>query len=276
MVERELRERDRHGGQRDQRGERLAVDGGAPGVKLAVTSSSFAALLRRRALTHLEWLEACASRLDVDGVVFDLADLPRTDLEYAAQVKKVATDLGIVPVALDVPGLLDPDRPAGDRAAALTLATGLGVGLIRLTGGPPGPLPPETFARTVAASKELAAGAKAANLTLTLAPAAGSLLADLADVRKLAKYVDSAWLRYDLPAESPDRALLNARERVLVERVGLDEYPQPFAPLLRRGWFVLEGDGGDDPFARVAAAVAALRAAGERGQRPQMPSIVPG
>ena len=245
-------------------------------MKLAIKSSSFAAVLRRGDLTHLEWLEACASRLDVDGVVLALDDFPRTDLEYAAQVKKVATDLGIVPVALDVPGLLDPDRPDAERTDAVTLATAGGAALIRVTAGPPGELPPETFARTVAATKAFASAAKAANVTLTVAPAAGSLLADLAALQNFGKYVDSAWLRYDLPARSLDRALLGARERVLVASIGLDEDPATLALPPRRGWFVLEGDGGDDPLARAGAAVAAFRAAEMRGQRPQMPSVVPG
>jgi hypothetical protein len=241
-------------------------------MKLAVTSSSFAGLLRRGELTHLEWLEACASRLDVDGAVFALADFPRTDTEYAAQLKKVATDLGIVPVALDAPGLLDPDRPAPDGLAAIALAGAIGAALLRVTAGPPGELPPETFARTVAATKALTSAAKAANVTLTVAPAAGSLCAHLADVQKLGKYVDSAWLRYDLPAGS-DRALLGSRDRVLVERFGFAEDPQLLAAGPRRGWLVLEGDGGDDPFARAAALIAAIR---NLGQRPQMPSVVPG
>ena len=245
-------------------------------MKVAVTSSSFAALLRRGELTHLEWLEACASRLDVDGVVFALADFPRTDQEYAAQLKKVATDLGIVPVALDVPGLLDPARPEGDRTDALTLASAIGAALIRVTAGPPGELPPETFAKTVAATKAFTSAAKAANVTLTVAPDAGTLLADVAAVQNFAKYVDSAWLRYDLPAGSPDRSLLGSRDRVLVERIGLDENPATLASLSRRGWLVLEGDGGHDPLARVSAAVAQLRSSEILGQRPQMPSVVPG
>jgi sugar phosphate isomerase/epimerase len=228
-------------------------------MKIAVTSAVFAAALRRGELTHLEWLEACASRLELDGVVLARDDVPRTDREYAAQVKKVATDLGLVPVALDVPGLLDPDRRPDERTAALELAAALGAGLIRVSAGPPGDLPPETFARTVAAAKGFAALAKAANLTLTVAPGAGSLLATVADVQKLAKFVDSAWLRYDLPAGDPDRGLLGGRDRVLVERVGLEEDVSGIAPL-RRGWFVLEGDGGADPFAAVAAAVGRLRA----------------
>jgi hypothetical protein len=241
-------------------------------VKVAVTSSSFAALLRRGELTHLEWLEQCASRLDVDGVVFALADFPRTDKEYAAQLKKVATDLGIVPVALEVPGLLDPERSETEGTEAVALAVAIGAGLIRVTAGSPGDLPPETFARTVAATKALASAAKAANVTLTVAPAAGSLFADLADVQKFSKYVDSAWLRYDLPAGSPERAQLGARDRVLVERFGFDEDPQ-LAQTPRRGWLVLEGNAGDDPFGRAGAAIAAIR---KLGQRPQMPSVVPG
>ncbi len=233
-------------------------------MKVAVTSSAFAGPLRRGEITHLEWLEACASRLDLDGVVLALDDLPRTDVEYAAQVKKVATDLGLVPVALDVPGLLDPELPDADRAAALDLAAALGVALVRVTSGPRGDLPPETFARTVAAGKTFAGLAKAANITLTVAPVPGALLAGVADVQKFAKFVDSAWLRYDLPAAIPARDLLGGRDRVLVERVGLAEDVESVVRL-RRGWFVLEGDGGDEPFALVGESIARLRGA-ERAQ----------
>jgi hypothetical protein len=243
-------------------------------VKIAVTSSSFSALLRRGELTHLEWIEACSSRLNVDGAVFALADFPRTDLEYAAQVKKAATDLGLVPVALDVPGLLDPDRPESERWDALALATAIGAALIRVTAGAPGELPPETFARTVATTKAFTSAAKAANVTLTVAPNADSLLADFAAVQNFSKYVDSAWLRYDLAAGSTDRSLLGNRDRVLVERVGLDEDPRTFTPL-SRGWLVLEGDGGNDPMVRVGEAVELLSKT-VLGQRPQMPSVVPG
>jgi len=242
-------------------------------VKIAVASSSFAALLRRGSLTHLEWLELCASRLDADGVVLALPDFPRTDGQYAAQVKKVAVDLGIVPVALEVPGLLDPDRPEEGRTAAVALATGIGAALIRVTAGPPGALPPETFARMVAATKAFVSAAKAANVTLAVAPAAGSLLPGLAEVQNFSKYVDSAWLRYDLPALSPERDRLGARDRVLVEGFGLDQDPRLLASAARRAWLVVEGDGGDDPFARVSAVLGALVSL---GQRPQMPSVVPG
>lgn len=225
-------------------------------MKVAVTSGSFAALLRAGRLTHLEWLEACASQLDADGVVLALADFPRTDREYAAQLKKAATDLGLVPVALDVPGLLDPARPDGERADALELAAAVGAALIRVTAGPPGALPPETFARSVATAKTFTSLAKAANITLTVAPDPATLLRDAGEVQNFTKYVDSAWLRYDLPANDPARSRLGPRDRVLVERIGIDERPNARS---MRGWFVLEGDGGADPFARLSAAIAALR-----------------
>jgi hypothetical protein len=227
-------------------------------MKIAVTSSAFAALLRRGDFTQLEWLEACANRLELDGVVFALADFPRTDLEYAAQIKKVATDLGLVPVALDAPGLLDPDLPETARTDALTLATAIGTALIRVTAGPAGELPPETFARAVAAAKEFTSAAKAANVTVSVAAAAGSLLPDIAAVQNFSKYVDSAWLRYDRPP---------------LRRLALDKDPAMLAALPRRGWLVLEGDGGADPLARIGAA---LRTLENLGQRPQMPSVVPG
>jgi sugar phosphate isomerase/epimerase len=240
-------------------------------MKVAVTSASFATLIRGGGITHLEWLEACASRLDADGVVLALADFPRTDREYAAQLKKAATDLGLVPVAIDAPGLLDSARPDTERAAALDLATATGAALLRVTAGPPGDLPPETFARNVAIAKTFSSLAKAANITIAVAPDPASLLSDIGEVQNFIKYVDSAWLRYDLPANHPHRGQLGPRDRVLVERIGIDERPNARS---LRGWLVLEGDGGADPFARLSAALTALR--GDLGQRPQMPSVIPG
>jgi hypothetical protein len=74
----------------------------------------------------------------------------------------------------------------------------------------------------------------------------------------LAKDVDSAWLRYDVPFDDPQRSTLGPRERVLVERVALDAVADA-ALATRRGWIALEGDGGEDAFATVAAAVRALK-----------------
>jgi hypothetical protein len=243
-------------------------------MKIALTSSSFSGALRRGTLTHLEWLEACASRLNVDGVVLAHSDFPRTDAEYLAQVKKAATDLGLVPVALDVPGLLEPERSAAEGAAMLDVAAALGVSLLRVTAGPPGDLPPETFARTVSATKALASRAKAANITLAVAGDPASLLADIAAVQNFSKYVDSAWLRYDVSVNDPGRSVLGARDRTLVQRIAMDDAAGPFAALDARAWILIDGDGGDDPLGRAGAALAALE---ERlGQRPQVPSVIPG
>jgi hypothetical protein len=228
-------------------------------VKIAVTSSSFAGALRRGDLTHLEWLEACASRLDVDGVVFALTDFPRTDREYTAQVKKAATDLGLVPVALDVPGLLDPDRPPADRAEALKIATALGCLMLRVTAGPAGELPPETFARTVASTKAFTSLAKAANITLAVAADPATLLGDIGAVQNFAKYVDSAWLRYDVALNDPERGTLGPRDRVLIERLEFDAAPAALSAGDRRPWLLLEGDGGADPLARAGASLSAIR-----------------
>jgi hypothetical protein len=203
--------------------------------------------------------------LDVDGAIFALADFPRTDSEYAAQVKKVAVDLGIVPVALDAPGLLDPDRPDGERTDAVELAAKSGAAILRTTAGEPGELPPQTFVRMVAATKAMAKVAKALNVTLAVTPAAGTLIASIADLKHLVKDVDSAWLRYDVRYDDPARASLGPRDRVLIERVRLGA-PFDQAAVARRGWFALEGDGGDDPFGAVGATVDALRAVEARSR----------
>lgn len=225
-------------------------------MKIAVSSSSFRRAFEDGALTHLEWLEGCASRLDADGVVLAEADLPRADHEYAAQVRKVAVDLGLVPVALETPGLLDPAAADETRARSLSLAQHLGCALLLTTAGPAGELPPQMFVWTVDAAKRLSKVAKEANLTVVAMPAAGSVAADAAELRHLLKDVDSAWLRYALPVGA-DRSALGYRDRVLLELVDLDAGVAP--PEGRRGWFVLRGEGGHDPFTRVAGALEALR-----------------
>jgi hypothetical protein len=226
-------------------------------VKIAVSSAPFGAAMRAGSLTHLEWLEGCASRLAADGVVFTLAELPRRDAEYAAQVKKVAVDLGLVPVALDVSGLLDPAMSAVERAEALALAGALGVLLVRATTGPPGDLPPQTFVSTVEAAKAVASLAKGANLTVVVMTARGTTTADLAGVRHLLKDVDSAWLRYEADA-ADERDGMGPRDRVLVERFPLGADPDAI-DRGTRAWVVVDGDGGPDPFALAREAVDRLR-----------------
>lgn len=230
-------------------------------MKIAISSACFRRGFAEGALTHLEWLEGCASRLDADGVVFAAADLPRSDGEYTAQAKKVAVDLGLVPVALDAPGLLDPTVADAVREQALARAGALGCALLATTTGPAGELPPKTFVETVAVAKRLTKLAKEANLTVVVTPATDSVAADPGELRHLLKDVDSAWLRYGLPFDA-DRSALGYRDRVLLELVGLDADLTSIGE--RRGWFVLGGPCGCDAFATVGAAVEALRAAEAR------------
>lgn len=226
-------------------------------VKIAVSSSPFGAAMQAGTLTHLEWLEGCASRLDADGVVFALADLPRRDREYAAQAKKVAVDLGLVPVALDVPGLLDPEQPDAWREEMLGLAGALGVLLVRATTGAPGTLPPQAFVETVETAKGVASLAKAANITAVVMTALGTLTPDLAAVRHLLNDVDSAWLRYEVGG-ADDRAELGPRDRMLVEAFALGA-DADLVDRNTRAWVVVEGNGTPDPFAVAKAAVDRLR-----------------
>lgn len=94
-------------------------------------------------------------------------------------------------------------------------------------------------------------------MTVVVAAQPGSVAADLAGLRHLLKDVDSAWLRYEAGVDD-DRSALGPRDRVLIERVPLAVDPASVDPG-RRAWYVLAGEGGSDPFERVAAAVRGLR-----------------
>ena len=155
-------------------------------MRLAVSSSTFRRPLAAGELTQLEWLERCASQLDADGVLADLADFPRTDLEYTAQLRKVAVDLGLVPFGLDTAGLFERDAAAA-RESTLALATALGALVVRSALPPPGDLPPASYVETVGIAKALGRAAKAANVTLLVPPAPGTLGEDLAAVKRLLK-----------------------------------------------------------------------------------------
>lgn len=232
-------------------------------MRIAVSSRSFRRSLASHDLTQLEWLERCASELEVDGVLADVTDFPRTDAEYVAQLRKVAIDLGIVPFGLDAAGALDPDAGPAARETLLALASGFGASVIRTVAPPPGEIPPETFARTVLAAKALARAAKAANVTVLLAVAPGTIAADLDAVKHLMKDTDSAWLR-----ACPDAGELRdagPKDRYPACTASAAGDPDTAAQAAINAWVVLDvGDRDERPWQAAATAVRALRAAEAR------------
>lgn len=227
-------------------------------MRLALSSSSFRRPLEATALTQLEWIERCANGLAVDGVLVAAGDFPRTDADYVAQVRKVAVDLGIVPFGLDAPGLLDPATPVETREGFLQLAERFGALVVRTALPPPGPVPPATFAATVLVAKAIAKAAKAANVTVLVPPAPGTLGADLAEVRHLLKDVDSAWLRACPAALGPAEG--TARGPVPAVSAGPEDDPAAVVEAAGGSWVVLELPLADDaPWERAQDAIGRLR-----------------
>jgi hypothetical protein len=233
-------------------------------VRIAVSSSTFRRPLAAGELTQLEWLERCASVLGVDGVLADVSDFPRRDAEYVAQLRKVAIDLGLVPFGLDAPGLLDPASDAThdeSRDDVLTLAIALGVLVIRTTLPPPGEVPPASFVEAVAAAKVLSRAAKAANITVLVAEAPGTLGHDLEAVKHLLKDVDSAWLRACPSALVPE---VGARDRYPAYVADPADDPATVAARTTRSWLILDAPAVDDPWDLSRDAVDDLRLAEAR------------
>jgi hypothetical protein len=170
-------------------------------MKIACSSASFAPSIETGVLTQLEWLDACANELEVDGVVFARVHFPRTDADYLAQVKKTSVDLGLTIAAL----AYDASLWSAPTHEALDMAVALGAPIL-IASAPQAADDPETWGAFTDAVKHHARAAKAHNITLALRNAPGTLCADAAALRRLAKDVDSAWLRYapDLSSLAPD------------------------------------------------------------------------
>ncbi len=163
-------------------------------MKIACSSSTFAGAIARGERTQLEWLDACANELEVDGVVFAREHFPRTDAEYLAQLKKTAADLGLTIAAV-------ADDGVWHDAASFDIASSLGAPLIVAR-----PARATDDARAwpdfVEAATEATRRAKSANITIALRNAPATLCESTADLRRLAKDVDAAWLRYALDPTS--------------------------------------------------------------------------
>jgi hypothetical protein len=158
-------------------------------MKIAVSSAAFTAAFTAGTTTQLEWLDACANELEVDGAVFDLADFPRTDAEYLAQLKKSATDLGLTIAAVASDSLPDAD--------AFSIATALGAPLA-LARAPIASDDTTAWSGFVESAKACARAAKRAGVVVALANVAGTLCATASDLKRIAYDVDGSWLRYAL------------------------------------------------------------------------------
>jgi hypothetical protein len=158
-------------------------------MKIASSSASFARMLARGELTQLEWLDLCAAELELDGVLFDTRHFARTDADYLAQLKKTAVDLG-----LTVAGLVAPDLPSAGEAP-LEMALALGAPIV-VADTPPAAGDPAAWSAFTAALKPAVAAGKRLNVTIAVRNGPSTLCASAADCKRLAKDIDSAWLRF--------------------------------------------------------------------------------
>jgi sugar phosphate isomerase/epimerase len=222
-------------------------------MKIACSSAGFSRAIAEGSLTQLEWLDLCANELEVDGVVFDGAQFPRTDDQYLAQLKKLTVDLGLTVAAVSSDAAF-----AGECGVEFDLAVRLGAPLV-VRRAPPTSEDPAAWGRFTDEARTLASAAKAANVTLAVRNARGTLCESAADVRRLAKDVDSAWLRFALePAAfgTPDEGDVLLAKSVIafhaIERQETfatpddDAAPALVRALARyRGFVVLERDEND-------------------------------
>jgi len=214
-------------------------------MKLACSSTAFDEQLRSGDLTQLEWIDACARELAADGIVFDVRHFPRTDTDYLAQLKKMAADLGLSVAAFRHDGFFSADSEHMEQALEMALA--LGAPLLAA------PLPPLTAAAwndVLERLGEATAFAKRFNVTLALRNEPHSFAAGVADMKRVTKEADSAWLRYGpdfdaLEKGSDPEELLSKTVLVWQEfdRANEDRLRELFASY--RGFLVLDAAEGN-------------------------------
>jgi len=170
-------------------------------MRLACASGAFDRAFARGDLTQLEFVDACARELACDGVVLDVRHFPRVDDDYLAQLKKMATDLGLTIAAY------------ADETFFLANADGMAAGVERalLLGAPlvAAPLGRETnfpWSAQLTRLNGAATLAKTANITLAVRNARRTYAASGYDCKRLLKESDSAWLRLGLQPAAFDGA----------------------------------------------------------------------
>ncbi|HEY2474723.1 MAG TPA: hypothetical protein VGI19_07955 [Candidatus Cybelea sp.] len=168
-------------------------------MKLACASSALGREIESGELTQLEFLDLCARDFACDGVVLDARHFPRTDGDYLAQVKKMATDWGLTIAALSDPNFFKFD--AERMKEILEYAVALGTPLVAA------PLCGETecsWSEQLARLGSATSLAKRVNVTLALRNAPATFAGSAHDCKRVAKESDSAWLRF-----GPDPAALD-------------------------------------------------------------------
>lgn len=235
-------------------------------MKLAVSSAAFDRLLAAGELTQLEWLELCATALDVDGVVFDLAHFPRRDRDYLAQLKKMSVDGGLTVAALEANGFF---READDEARATIIADAamLGAPLVVAPLPPPADVPAAGYNETVRAAKLAARAAKATNVTLAIRNAPATIGASAFELKRFAKDIDSAWLRFAL-----DDDVLVGDERHSLEPRVVIAYARSIARLGNVRGFICLHYEGDDPQNELPALLERARRELCERRQPRLPS----
>ncbi|MBV9647192.1 MAG: TIM barrel protein [Candidatus Eremiobacteraeota bacterium] len=238
-------------------------------MKLASSSASYRSAIAAGRLTQLEWLDLCASDLALDGVLFDATDFPRTDADYAAQLKKMATDLGLTVAGLVCNITVESDEIPANAAAEHWIAVAWELGAPVVVTKAWDAAGSSDWNTLVAVNKGWAAEAKRRNVTLTVRNAAATLCASVADLKRLAKDVDSSWLRFalDIAALDPPESVADILPKTVIalhdceavkgrsdERLRQTvEQLEPF-----RGFFVIDDAAGDE--ATLASTVLTVRA----------------
>ena len=233
-------------------------------MKLACASSALHRSIERGDLTQLEFLDLCAQELSCDGIVFDVAHFPRTDDDYLAQVKKMATDRGLTVAALADTAFFGASEER--MLAVLQQAVALGAPLVA------GALARETersWSDQLAALNRATSLAKALNVTLAVRNAPGTFAATTHDCKRVSKEADSAWLRFGPEPRAFDAAsdpvALTANTVLLWSNVG-DETERSVGDVIRgfagfRGFLALDEPSGDASVADVRSAMRSWRIA---------------
>ena len=233
-------------------------------MKLACASSALHHSIERGDLTQLEFIDLCAHELACDGVVLDVRHFPRTDDDYLAQIKKMATDRGLTIAALA--GASFFAAPEAEMIEVLAHAVTLGAPLVA------GSLAREvecSWSDQLARLNAATGYAKAVNVTLAVRNAPGTYAATTHDCKRVAKETDSAWLRFGPEPRAFDAAsdpsVLAANGVLLWSNVG-DETERSVGDVIRgfagfRGHLALDEPSGDATARDMRSAIRSWRIA---------------